>query len=546
MDPYDRLFYDGICIPETHPETLAALGHLFGLPAVEPAACRVLELGCATGANLIPMAVGLPGASLLGIDRSGPQIEAGRRLAAPLGLANLELRQGDILDLDPETLGPFDYVIAHGVYSWVPQPVRERLLWLGRRLLAPGGIFYASYNCLPGWRLRAALRDILRDACRDRIDPGDRLAAAGLALDRLAAGLADLPGEAARLLRGEIRRVRAAPASYLYFEYLDEHNEPVLFRDFARSCAAAGLRYLCDSRLHTLFPASLGEGVEQALADLSDGLELEQWLDFLADRGFRQSLLIRDDAWDKTGGRAGEEPGISLERFAGLSLGADLIVPARLRLGDRRAVGFAPPTGGTDGDGAAETLEVRHPLTKAVLAALAERYPDCVPLTEVFPAARARVRQAGAAADGDQVDEALAELFGLFARGALQARLRPRRVPPARPGPPRATALARVLVGAGRTALPTRDHANLELDGACARLIGYLDGTRDRAELARCLGADLGRAPGLDPGRGPGTRARPPRPGGAPARTDPMARLVDGLIGRLDRYGLIETESGSP
>jgi SAM-dependent methyltransferase len=461
-------------------------------------------------------------------------VEAGNRLIGRLGLTNLTLRQGDILELDPEaaeTLGDFDYIIAHGVYSWVPPPVQTRLLWLGRRLLAPHGILYLSYNVLPGWRMRGTLRDILLDACRDSTEPQARLAAAEAAIDRLSAGIEALPGEAARYLREEIRRVRAAPRSYLYFEYLAEYNRPVLFRDLVRDCAAQGLRYLCDTELHTLFPASLGDPVERALADLEDGLDLEQWLDFISNRAFRQSLLIRDD-WD------GDE-GISLERFASFSLCADLVPPDRPRLRDATAVTFRRPSG--------DPLEVSHPLTKAVLMELAAAYPDALPLNAVFPTARTQVLGAGGSASLDAIDGALAELFGLFARGAVQARLHPRRVPAGSPARPRAPALVRALVEAGRRQVPTRDHGNLDLDEVAARLIGYLDGSRDIADLRARLGADLAAGlvrrgpPGDDGASGRGSRSARPRSGDA---ADRLERVLRGLLAGFRRYGVIEDGAG--
>ncbi len=510
MDPYDSLFYDSICVPETHPETLAVLGRLMGLAAAEPATCRVLELGCATGGNLIPMAEGLPGARLLGVDLSGPQVDAGNRLIAHLGLSNVRLRRGDILDLDPASdadLGEVDYIIAHGVYSWVPPPAQERLLRLARRLLAPNGILYVSYNVLPGWRLRGTLRDILLDACRNEREPQARLAAAQVALDRLAKGLEDLPGAAAVLLGEEVRRLRVAPSSYLYFEYLAEHHRPVLFRDFVRSCASAGLRYLCDTQLHTLFPASLGDSVEIALQDLEDGLDVEQWLDFLGNRGFRQSLLIRDDA-------VAEEV-LSLERFAALSLSADLRPPAKPRLRNARSAVFTRPGG--------ETLEVIQPLTKAVMLALTQRYPDAMTLGSVLPQAQRSVADAGGGPSADDLDSLLAELFGLFARGAIQARIHPRRLVRAPPERPLVRPLVRALVDDGHLQVPTRDHGNLDLDPLAVRLVGLLDGTRDVSALALALDAGGNRGVHQTGKEGSG-----------------MGRQARGLIGLFHRYGLLE------
>lgn len=510
MDPYDSLFYDSICLPETHPETLAVLGRLMGLATAEPSGCRVLELGCATGGNLIPIADGLPGAQFLGIDRSGPQVDAGNRLIARLGLSNVRLRQADILDLDPDCdpdLVQFDYIIAHGVYSWVPPAVQRRLLWLGRRLLAPGAIFYLSYNVLPGWRLRGTLRDVLLDACRDLEEPQARLSAAQDALRRLDVGLKDLPGAAALLLREEIRRLAGAPLSYLYFEYLAQHHEPVLFRDLMQSCESVGLRYLCDTRLHTQFPASLGDSVEEALADLEDGLEVEQWLDFLGNRGFRQSLLIRDDAQ--------AEEVLSLDRFADLSLVVDLQPPSKIGLRDSRPVAFRRPGG--------EVVEVRHPLTKAVLSVLGQAYPEALPLAAVLPRAQGVRAPRGGGPGADDFDSLLAELFGLFARGAIQARLHPRFQARGLSERPRARCLVRALVADGHTQVPTQDHGNLDLDPLALRLIGLLDGTRSLAELTAALdGRQAARRDGS-----------PGDPVGAP-------REVQGLIGLFHRYGLLE------
>ncbi|MEW8014368.1 MAG: hypothetical protein AB2807_06165 [Candidatus Sedimenticola endophacoides] len=53
MDPYDQFFYESIPFPETHPRHLASLGRLFGLETADPERCRLLELGCASGGNLI-------------------------------------------------------------------------------------------------------------------------------------------------------------------------------------------------------------------------------------------------------------------------------------------------------------------------------------------------------------------------------------------------------------------------------------------------------------------------------------------------------------
>lgn len=518
MDPYDSLFYDSLCVPETHPNHLAVHGRLMGLAAADPRTCRVLELGCATGGNLIPMAYRLPRARFLGVDLSRAQIQAGTELIDTLGLANVDLRHADLRDLD-EDAGPFDYIIAHGVYSWVPAEVRERLLWLGRRLLAPNGICYISFNTLPGWRMRGMLRDLLLDACREGSDPGTRLAAAQAALRRLEAALTGLPGLSAQYLRTEIDGLRDKPPSYLYFEYLGEHNEAFLFRDFAAAAGSHGLRYLCDADLQTLFPASYGEAVETALADIEDGLDLEQWLDFTIGRNFRQTLLFRDDAV--------ADEAISLERFAGFSFSADLVPPGRLALGGAGPAAFARPFG--------DPVEVGHPLTKAVAARLARRYPDALPLADLLPEAQRQVRDAGGGQRAGEIDSLLSELFGLFARGAVKGHLHPRVTGREHPAHPRATRLALVQAGQGQRQLASLDHGNLEVDAFASRLIGLLDGTRDVDELVermRASSIDNGNAPGPVVGKGRHRQVR--------SASQPFARSVRNWLELFRRYGVLE------
>ena len=116
-DTYDSVPYTSFAYAYTHPDLLCVLGRLFGLSPAPPKRCRVLELGCASGGNLIPMAELLPDSSFVGIDRSRVQIDRGRALVGELGLANIELSQGDIMRLDTQALGSFDYVICHGVFA---------------------------------------------------------------------------------------------------------------------------------------------------------------------------------------------------------------------------------------------------------------------------------------------------------------------------------------------------------------------------------------------------------------------------------------------
>src|SRR5262249_50525120 len=130
----------------------------FGMKPAPPAQCRILELGCADGGNLIPMAEAFPDSEFVGIDLGGRQIADGQALVEALALRNISLRHLDILNVDA-SFGKFDYIITYGIFSWVPREVQDKILAVSREHLAPNGVAYISYNTYPGWRMRQILRD---------------------------------------------------------------------------------------------------------------------------------------------------------------------------------------------------------------------------------------------------------------------------------------------------------------------------------------------------------------------------------------------------
>jgi hypothetical protein len=238
------------------------------------------------------MAAALPAARFVGCDLSERALAAGRRTIDALGLSNIALVQDDLRTL-PLEHGDVDFIIAHGVYSWVPHDVRDAIFALAQARLAVGGIMFVSFNALPGSRVRQIAWEILHSHVDDLEDPHTRLAAARDLARMIADGRSFHASDDA--VRAEFRAIAQSSDSELFHDTLSVPNDAFYFRDFAAHAARFGLRYLAEADLHSMSPASLPAQARRFISTL-DADSREQYLDYVRLRRFRQSLLCRVDA----------------------------------------------------------------------------------------------------------------------------------------------------------------------------------------------------------------------------------------------------------
>src|SRR5579884_704126 len=251
LTSYDIIPYPNYSFPESHPDRAAVMARLLGLCPPPVQHCRVLELGCAAGANLIPMAEELPDSTFLGIDLSQHQVDEARTAIAHLGLTNIEVRRQSILDFEAGS-EPFDYILCQGVFSWVAPEVQERILDICGHCLQPEGIAYVSYNTFPGWHVRGMMRDMMLYHSRRFADPRQQIAQARGLLDFLVASIPMEQNPYGQLLRSEFETLHRQQDAYLFHDHLEEQNNPVYFHQFVERAAAHGLRYLADATVHTM------------------------------------------------------------------------------------------------------------------------------------------------------------------------------------------------------------------------------------------------------------------------------------------------------
>ena len=368
---YDRVPYPNISHSFTHPDDLATIATLLGSnpPSVE--SCRVLELGCAGGGNLIPMAGGIPQGEFIGLDTSSVQIAQGKAAITSIGLKNITLKHMSILDVN-EDLGEFDYIITHGVFSWVPEIVQDKILSICKQHLAPNGVAYVSYNTYPGWRMLSSVRDMLLFHTRDVIEPPMRIARARNMLDFLAdttAAASEISNNSlARaygiLLESERVRLSSLSDSYVLHEELEEINNPIYFHQFAEWAARHDLQYLSEANLSDVFLNDMPSQTRDTLLKMSrDLIELEQYIDFLRCRTFRKTLLVHQEM--------PVSRKLHTERVSTMYIASNAR-PASSEpdIHSKSVEEFCSPTG--------VKLAIDHPVTKAAMMYLASIWPKAV------------------------------------------------------------------------------------------------------------------------------------------------------------------------
>ncbi|RYF81902.1 MAG: methyltransferase [Comamonadaceae bacterium] len=476
---YDAVPYASHPFPQTAIEHLEVLAALFGLEAPIPSRARVLELGCASGGNLIPMAARNPQAQMLGVDLSPVQIKDGQGILARVHVPNAELRTLSISDIDA-SLGQFDYIVCHGVYSWVPADVQAAILRVCSENLAPDGVAYVSYNVYPGWKAREIVRDamILRGGPRDA--PGEKLSYARGMLEFLEQS-ARADSVLKKTLEETMPIVRGSNTSYLLHEFLEPCNAPCYFKEFVARAAQQGLSYLCDAEPSTMFVQNYGEKVRDPLLRECGGSQImmEQYLDFLVNRTFRQTLLVHQARQGDIRYRLDRDRLRSLH-YAGVFATRDG-APITINAQEQACVALRN-----------HSLTLRLPVHKAVAIELEQRYPATIDVETLVAAVSARVGEPQAAVDG----VVLAMLEEMLILGAVRVRRQPLLVAAEVSPTPLASHLVRQAPGVDVASGPEATvcnqwHELVALTALERSLLPRLDGAHTHAQLIEHVIAEV-------------------------------------------------------
>jgi methyltransferase-like protein len=482
-NPYDDYPYPHLTHSNTHPEHMETLGTMLGLEPAPVNQCRVLELGAAAGFNLFPMAYAYPDSRFMGIDYSSVQIDFGLNCVKELGFTNVDLKCLDVMDITPD-LGEFDYIIAHGLYSWVPQNVRDQIMAVCKGYLKPQGIAYISYNTYPGWALMGMLRGMMQYRVRDIDEPMEKADEARKLVEFLSGAVGSDNSAYGAYLTAYLdiigkKRIgsRVEDNRLLLHDELEEFNDPVFFYQFVEHASSYGLQYLVESDfsdvLPTKFPAEVSEQLRAMSRDL---VEMEQYLDFLKFRTFRRTLLCHQ--------------GLEINRTFSPKTIYNLHLQSRARIVTEKPEDLPENLDQFRGmDGANFTTD--HPLTIEAFKHLRYIFPMAISFIDLIKECLKSVTLE----KGESIDEHAALVAANFLRAysysdnLVEFHLHPAEVFVEISEKPEASMIARWQLD-HMVKVTNMRHERVELDDFSRCLLRHLDGTNDHEELMDLLSDD--------------------------------------------------------
>ena len=301
---YADLGYLSQPFPYASAPFLESYSRLLGLSPAPASTARILEVGSSYGGNLISQALFYPKATFTGIEIAPTQVSVGKTYIDQLGITNLALLEGDVNE-SHHHLGTYDYIIAHGFYSWVDEETKDNFLRLCKEHLAENGILYMSYNTYPGWHKMDSVRALLEFANKDidTLNHREKVRHGKTVASKLGALMLEydtVKTKQASFLQS-LRQTLQKQDCYVGHDHLEPVNTPVYFHQCMDHMAEHGFTYLCDCDLNLSFPDVYDEALRTKLQDLAphDPLAREQYIDFMLNTAFRKSLFTHKGATPK-------------------------------------------------------------------------------------------------------------------------------------------------------------------------------------------------------------------------------------------------------
>ena len=474
---YDSVPYPSFTFAKTGPERLATLAAINGMRSTDPSECSYLELGCGDGTNLLSHAYAYPNSRFFGIDLSQAHIDAANRAIADLGIKNAAFQQLDLMDLKQGELNKFDYIVAHGLFSWVPEPVRLQVLRIYAEYLQPNGVGYISYNAYPGCHIREITNEIMQFHTRKMGTPIEKVNS-GASILKFIGDVVLQDSIYQSMIRLELEGMIDRRPENIFHDDLSDLNQPFYFHEFAEMLDGIGMQYLSEADASEPGSVNLSEKAFSVVDSISSNrIEREQYLDFICCRRFRSTLFCREN----------------------IQLNADYLkthlhefyLSAQLSCRDEVSdLGSRKPETFSHANGA--SIESDHPLTRAAIRYLSDQWSWSVGFNELIEKCGEMPGLSPDSRTENDVSQTRDFMIELIRAGVVKLRLNPNLGVP-EPGPkPCVSRFARWQIERGGRSVTTLTGLSLEPDNEIVKVIITLaDGTRDLDEIVNSVMENL-------------------------------------------------------
>jgi methyltransferase-like protein/ubiquinone/menaquinone biosynthesis C-methylase UbiE len=471
---YDSVPYISTFQNQIYPDRMATLATLLGMNPALPSKCRYLELGCGEGENLIGFAFQLPGSEFVGVDLSTKHIETANKSVTELGLKNIKFLKLDVMKMSRDEFGEFDYIAAHGLFSWVPEIVREKVLETYSEMLAPNGVGYLSYNTLPGGYLRQMSRDMMLYHAQHE-PPTLQKVEKGVSLLSFLQESTKSDPYYNEILKNEIGFVTNHHPASIFHDELGDVNQPFYFEEFVKLAETHKLQYLSEAEYFKMpmheYPPQTAEMLDSFGDDI---IRREQYIDFLRCRRFRQTLLVHKDVEINRDVKPEKLRELFIASpFYPVNRDADLtaVKPEKFRF----------PSGAT--------AEIEHVLTKVALAELGSIWTSSIQFDELFDLSRKILGEKGVvSADWEKERKTYcAVLLELYTAGLVELHVHQPKFAREISEFPIASELVRWQLSRGDR-VTTANITDVKVDDSFFKnLLLMLDGTRNRLDIKKEL-----------------------------------------------------------
>jgi methyltransferase-like protein/2-polyprenyl-3-methyl-5-hydroxy-6-metoxy-1,4-benzoquinol methylase len=472
---YNDVPYPSFTFSQTHPDRLATIAKLHGITSADIENCRVLELGCGDGSNLNWIAHTLPNSKFVGIDLSTKHISDAKANAAEIGITNAEFHAADVMTLSVDTFGKFDYIIAHGLFSWVPGFVRDKILQIYREMLNENGIGYISYNTFPGCHLRDLTRNMMRFHVKDITEPLEQVAESLKFIEFLGENV-ESGSVYQQIIKQEFSKMADRTRENIFHDDLSEVNQPFYFADFISEAEKNDLQFISEAEFYSSQINQYPQKVQEMFASFGDDIiKTEQYLDFIKSRRFRQTLLCHKNI------KVNRQ--ISPDILRQFSVASQVkSVASKPNLKPKIVEKFVTPKN--------TAFQLDHALTKAALFYLSKIWSKSVKFDDLIAEAVKLLQKENCEVTDDNIETTITILFQLFGAGFIKLHVFEPNFTTKISDSPKVGSFARWQAKGGET-VTTLTGLSLSLeDDLVRKLLLLLDGKHDKKSILAELRKD--------------------------------------------------------